>query len=116
MEALFIVLNDTDHLEDIMEKFLELGVKGATVVDSDGMAGYIVRSHPGMNSLISGHFSKLGKSYNPNSKTIFTVVKDHEMADRVANAIKEILINTEKKIIGFMFTVPVSRIYTLSDH
>ena len=30
--------------------------------------------------------------------------------------IKEILINTEKKIIGFMFTVPVSQIYTLSNH
>lgn len=115
MEVLYIVLNDTDHLEGIFEKFLELGVKGATVLDSQGMAASILSYATGMSSLLSGPFSQLGKDYDPNSKTIFTVLKNHEMAERVAHEIRNLLKNTDKKVIGFMFTMPVTGIYTLSN-
>lgn len=37
MYALFIVLNRTDYLEDILAGFVEAGVGGATILDSQGM-------------------------------------------------------------------------------
>lgn len=35
MYALFVVLNKTDYLEDILSAFYDLGVAGATIIDSD---------------------------------------------------------------------------------
>lgn len=34
MKALFLVLNKTEKLNDILEKFMEVGVTGATILDS----------------------------------------------------------------------------------
>ena len=36
MYALFIVLNEVDYLDTILDKFMEVGVKGATILDSQG--------------------------------------------------------------------------------
>ena len=42
MEALFIVLNDLSYLEAILQRFVELRVRGATIIDSMGMARAIM--------------------------------------------------------------------------
>ena len=42
MHALFLVLNKTDELEDVLAAMMKAGVKGATIVDSQGMGSAIV--------------------------------------------------------------------------
>lgn len=37
MNALFIILNKPNYLEDLLDEFIEIGVKGATILDSQGM-------------------------------------------------------------------------------
>lgn len=44
MFALFLVLNDTDYLDEILARFVDVGVQGATIVDSQGMASALVSS------------------------------------------------------------------------
>ena len=50
MKLLFIILNSADKLEEVLEGLLEVGVTGATVVDSVGM-GHIIEDVP----LFAGH-------------------------------------------------------------
>ena len=44
IQVLFIVLNEVDYLNDILEGFVNIGVSGATILDSQGMASLIVSS------------------------------------------------------------------------
>ena len=37
MRLLVVVLNKTEYLEEVLEAFLELGVSGATLINSVGM-------------------------------------------------------------------------------
>ena len=38
MELLVLILNKTECLKDILSSFMENGIKGATILDSQGMA------------------------------------------------------------------------------
>ena len=37
MHILFLVLNKTEYLDDILSAFVKIGIKGATIIDSQGM-------------------------------------------------------------------------------
>ena len=43
MNVLFIVLNDLAYLDEILEEFVALKVRGATIIDSEGMAAAILK-------------------------------------------------------------------------
>ncbi|HKM29424.1 MAG TPA: hypothetical protein VJZ51_01530 [Bacilli bacterium] len=112
MEVLFIVLNDLTYLDEILAKFVELKVRGATILDSTGMARAIMDSE-GLNFLMSGPFQHSLDREQKNSKTIFTVIPEGYNTVEVVNAVRKIVEKSKKQVIGFMFTVPVSGIYTM---
>jgi len=110
MIALFIVLNATDYLDDILAKFIELGVRGATILESQGMARAIV--HEGYENIpLFGSLKMMLSDSHPYNKTIVTVLKD-ELLNKTVTAIKEVLLDIKGNDIGFMFTVPVGEIFT----
>lgn len=112
MQILFIVLNDLSHLQEILEIFIKLKVRGATILDSEGMAKAVLESQ-GLNFLLGGPFSKTLPEKVNGSKTIFTVIPEEEKVPEVVSAIQNALTDTHEKVIGFMFTLPVSGIYPL---
>ena len=110
--ALFIVLNQTDYLEDILAKFVHLGVGGATIIDSQGMASAIV--HGGIQSIsLFGSLKSIIEGTSPYNKTIFTVINDEALLKATMDEIKLMLRRVNKPAAGFMFTVPVGDIVTL---
>ena len=114
MKGLIIVLNKTEYLDDILSIFVNLNVKGATILDSQGMASKIVNSD--ITSIpLFGSLKMLLKDRHPYNKTIFTVIKNQETLNQVITAVKHLLRNEEKPGVGFMFTVPVDEIFLLSD-
>lgn len=114
MQILYIVLNDLTHLSDILETFIELEVRGATILDSEGMAKAVLE-YEGLNLLLGGPFGEsLPKKVNA-SKTIFTVIPDDDKVPRVVEAIQDVLSTSKKEVIGFMFTLPVSGIYPMKS-
>ncbi len=115
MQILFIVVNDLSFLDKILAKFLELKVRGATIIDSQGMAAAIMQSE-GMASLLHGPFSRSLSDDQKASKTIFTVIPEEEKAKEVVSQIQLIMTHSKKEVVGFMFTVPVSGIYPLKPH
>ena len=104
MKLLFIVLNSTDKLEEVLEGLIEVGVTGATVVDSVGM-GHIVEGIPlfaGMRSIF--------RSAKPHNNTIFSVIRD-DQADETLQMLSKTLCATEKgRSAGIAFTVPIERV------
>lgn len=112
MKVLFIVLNDTSFLEDILNAFLKLEVKGATILESEGMLKTVLKSE-GLSYLFRGMFSPSRLEDSHDSKTIFSVIKDDEKINQVVDAVQEILKASTKSSTGFMFTFPVSDIYPM---
>lgn len=110
MNALIIVLNDTDHLEDILSLLVKHNVKGATILDSQGMASSIVNNDI-TDIPLFGSLKNLLKDRHPYNKTIFTVIKDEEKLRNVIKAIKQLLKAENETSAGFMFTVPVGEIF-----
>lgn len=112
MEVLFIVLNDLSYLEAILNRFIKLKVRGATIIDSVGMARAIM-DQEGMNFYGSGPFARSLDSDQTNSKTIFTVIPEGQDSKIVVEEVKKIVGSSKRNVIGFMFTVPVSGIYPM---
>jgi len=46
MKLVVIVINNTEHLEDLLTAFLEIGVSGSTVIDSVGMGRILSHDVP----------------------------------------------------------------------
>ena len=71
MHLLLLVLNKEEHLEEVLEVFLELDIHGATIIDSIGMGRILAHDIP-----IFAGFRNLMQESRPGNKTIFTVVDE----------------------------------------
>ncbi|MDD3107306.1 MAG: hypothetical protein PHP65_05880 [Bacilli bacterium] len=112
MVALFIVLNREEYLEDVLKQLVDLGVGGATIIDSQGMGAAIV--HGGIESIpLFGSLKNLLSGSNPYNKTIFTVIKEEHLLQKTMEAVNEIFVVDKLRQAGFMFTVPVGNVETL---
>jgi len=112
MNILFLVLNETEYLDDILSAFVEVGVKGATILDSQGMASAICCNESRQIPLFGSLKSFLDSS-RPYNKTVFTVIETEELLEKAINAINNVIGDICKPGIGVMFTVPVGNIYGL---
>lgn len=110
MNVLFIVLNETDYLDDILEGFVDIGVRGATIIDSQGMGSAITNSGRGHEAFFGAIRSFLDND-RPYNKTIFTVIDDEEVLLKAVHKVKEIVVDINRPGVGMMFTMPVSNIY-----
>lgn len=113
MYVLIIVLNLVDYLDEIFIKFVEAGVEGATVVDSQGMAGAIAGAQESAVAFhLLKHFIDDCKPYN---KTIFTVLESEKQTEAVVALVKEVLGKDARQGAGFMFSLPIGNVYKFDD-
>lgn len=106
MQMLTFVLNKVDLLEDVLSELNNAGIKGATVIDSTGMAKMLSESDHG-DIPIFGSLKMILNENRPFNKTIFTVLKDENLPVAV-DAIKKVVGDLSKPNIGVIFAVPVS--------
>ena len=112
MYVLFIVLNEVDYLDDILAGFVEAGVSGATILDSQGMASAIVNGNNKGISLFNS-FKTLLEDARPYNKTIFTVLESEELVDKAVAVVQGVIGDVFSPGIGFMFTIPIGKTYTM---
>jgi len=104
MQLMFIILNKTECLETLLEEFVSNGIKGATIVDSKGMAHSLAENDE------FRFVSSLRSILNPDrkeSKTIMVVMRDNkvEVAAKLVNSVTG---GISKPDTGIIFTVPIS--------
>ncbi|MGD2136281.1 MAG: hypothetical protein PVF27_08975 [Gemmatimonadales bacterium] len=110
MELLVCVINREEKLEEILAGFAELGVSGATVVNSEGMARLIAGELPVLSDLQS----LLARS-RPQNTTVFSVMESGAMVDRAIRVVEDALGDLSTPATGIVFTVPVARVAGLAD-
>ncbi|WP_425446627.1 hypothetical protein [Dethiothermospora halolimnae] len=108
MYGLFLILNDTSLLDDILEIFYEEGV-GATTLDSVGMGKVLLEHH--VDVPIFSSIRKFIEGDKPYNKTLISVIRDKEKLEIVKDKIKEKLDNFNRPGVGFMFVIPVLECY-----
>lgn len=110
MQLLIAVINDVDRVDEILAGFLEIGVKGATVVDSEGMGRVLSQEIPvfaGLQTLISRS--------RPQNQMLFSVIDDPETMDRALQIIQEVCGRFEDPATGIAMTIPVNRVIGLAS-
>ncbi|RXE60763.1 hypothetical protein EFD62_02260 [Acetivibrio mesophilus] len=107
-----MVLNEVDYLDDILAGFVEVGVSGATILHSQGMASAIINGENNKISLF-GALKSLLDNIHPYNKTIFTVLENEELVEKAVAAVQGIIGKVSSPGIGFMFTVPIGKTYPI---
>lgn len=107
MQAVFLVIKHADQVDAIMNALAEAGIRGATVIDSAGMAKSITaqNSNLAMVQLLRGILS--GEDDSHKSKTLFIIVHDDQV-EAVKAAVTSVTGDLSKPNAGIMFGVPVS--------
>ncbi|MDD3035994.1 MAG: hypothetical protein WCS76_02465 [Bacilli bacterium] len=112
MQVLFIVLNDLSYESEILKVFIEKKVRGATIIDSEGMAKAVLKNE-GADFFFNGPFANSLPKNIGDSKTFFTVIPNDELLQELVSDIQKLLLTSNSETIGFMFAVPVQGIYPL---
>jgi hypothetical protein len=106
-----MILNRVDLLETLLLALTNTHIRGATILDSHGMA-HTLHSYPTQNDNASAFLGSIRTMLNPErekSKTIMIVLREDQVSvvEEVAN---RVLGGLDKPDTGFIFTVPVDYI------
>lgn len=104
MYALFLILNQTEKLDDILEMLYKLGA-GATTIDSVGMAKVLLGHN--VHSNIFANLKNVLNEGKPYNKTLVSVMKDKTKLDKAVDEISAILDIDNTPGAGFLFIIPV---------
>ncbi|MEW8973067.1 MAG: hypothetical protein AB2375_02640 [Tissierellaceae bacterium] len=104
MYALFLVLNQTEKLDSILEILYKLEV-GATTIDSIGMGKVLLEHNINENVLFS--LRNILNENKPYNKTLISVINNENILNEAINQISKILDIDNKKGVGFLFVLPV---------
>ncbi len=105
MQLLVAVINQPEALDDILSGFLELGITGATIINSEGMAHVLTHDIP----LFAGIQTLISRSRAQNY-TIFSVIDEQEKVDAAFAVIQDVCGSLDEPGTGIMFTIPVTRV------
>jgi nitrogen regulatory protein P-II 1 len=108
MQLLFAVINHEELVDDILAGFIELGITGATVVESKGMGRVLSREVP-----IFAGLRTLAAASRPANRTIFCLADDEKIESAIG-LIQEICGSLDAPGAGILFTVPVGRVIGLA--
>ena len=104
MNLVTIVLNKTEILEKLLRAFVENDIKGATIIESAGMAR-VLSEESGISFINS-----LKLILDPDietSKTIFLVADDNKVPV-ISKVLNEVTGGLDKPDTGIMFCTPVT--------
>ncbi len=104
MVVFFLILNKEEFLDEVLEAFLELGIRGATVIDSVGMGRILTVEVPifaGLRDLLPGS--------RPYNKTIFTIVEEKKVL-KIIEAVEQIIGSLDEPGTGVTFSFKVDNV------
>jgi nitrogen regulatory protein P-II 1 len=113
MYMIYFVLHDPNRLKDILEAWEKAGVSGITILLSTGLkrlkANDVLREDlpliPSLEDLI--------QQEERTNRTLFTVVKDDEMVEKVVQATQSITGDLNNPNTGILTVLPVVKAYGL---
>lgn len=107
-KLLVAVINDAEKLDDILSGFLEMGVTGATIVNSEGMGRLLSDDIPifaGLQAFLAGA--------RPQNRVIFSVLPE-SLVDAAVALLQEVCGDLAAPATGIAFVIPVERVVGLA--
>ncbi|NSW90762.1 MAG: hypothetical protein HPY74_08835 [Firmicutes bacterium] len=108
MQLLVFVLNKVELLDELLKNFVKAGIKGATILDSMGMARALI-SNGNENIPIFGSLRMILNEGHSSNKTLFVVLEDDQV-NACIRCIRKVVGDLNQPDIGILFTVPVNYI------
>jgi nitrogen regulatory protein PII len=102
MKLVVFVLNREELLEQVLEAYVEAGVEGATILDSEGMGRFLTYEVP-----LFADFKEFMKGNKPYNKTILSVVREDDVIPRLEQLLDTVCGGLWAPGTGIFFTVPV---------
>lgn len=105
MKMIVLVLNNIKKLDNLLVEFSKNGLKGATIINSTGMA----HSLYGTNSTIMSSLKILLENDNKENKTIFSIVDDKQ--EKIFNdCVLKVIGSLSEPNTGISFTIPIESV------
>lgn len=111
MFLLVIVLPEEKQISKLLAKFVEIDVRGATIINSYGMGELLSQDIPvfsSLRSLLSGENNQI------NNHTLFSVIRTEETLKKAIETVKN-FVDFSKPNSGIMFTLPLLQMYGLAE-
>ncbi len=106
---LIAVINDVELMDEVLAGFLELGITGATVLDSEGMGRVLSHDIP----IFAGLQTLMSRS-RPQNQTLFSVIDEPEKVDQAIALLQDVCGRFEDPATGIAITLPVNRVVGLA--
>ncbi len=104
MQLMVMVLNMIEVLDTLLEKLMERGICGATILNSTGMVRELAKSNEDFP--IFGSLRMLVDTDRKESKTLFMVLRDEKIKE-AKEIIREVVGDLSKPDSAVIFTLPV---------
>ena len=108
-ELLICIVKEHHLVEEILTGFLEIGIRGATVVDARGMGQILSTEVP-----IFAGFRSLFPGGSAGTYLILSVV-ERELVEEAIRLAEDVCGDFGRPGTGFLFTLPVLRAKGLAD-
>ncbi len=102
MVLLVFICNRPEKLEEVLEGFLEIGITGATIVDSVGMGRVLSSEVP-----IFAGFRSLFRGASSVNRTVLSVVREKDTVREAFGIIEDAVGTLDDPGNGIAFTIPV---------
>jgi nitrogen regulatory protein P-II 1 len=102
MKLVVFVLNRGEALEQVLEAFIEAGVPGATVLESEGIGRMLTSQVP-----LFADLQESMKGIKPSNRVIFSVVDGAETVRRLEKLLEKACGDLSVPGNGLLFIVPV---------
>lgn len=110
MYVLVMVLDDAQHLNDVLNAWTQAGVPGITILESTGINRVLQRNEP--EAAFAG-FSQIFGAGRVGHNTIFSVIDDMAIAERAVAATEVVLGDISAPHTGIIFAMPLTRAWGL---
>ncbi len=109
LELLVAVVHDEEKLDEVLAGYLELGITGATVVPSEGMARVLSQDIP----IFAGLQTLMARA-RPRNFTVFSVVRGAGKVEAAVELLQEVCGRLDEPATGIAFTLPLTRVEGLA--
>jgi hypothetical protein len=112
MLQLWLVLDNSALLSDVLQAWTDVGASGITILESTGV--HRVRSRASSQDVpFMLGFSRLLRTDQVGYNTLFAVVADMEIVTRIVEATEKIVGDLSQPHTGVLFAVPVAAAWGL---
>lgn len=112
MYLVLFVLNDPDRMEPLLDAWEAVGVGGVTIMHSSGI-GRLRKNLLRDDIPLIPSLSDLLEHDEVLHRTLFSVVSDLDLVDKLAAVTQKIVGNLENPDTGLLVVLPAERVYGL---